>query len=191
MKTITIKHINTSPVTCRVDYDDNAESPREWDNLGVMVTTHRRYDMPNECGFDFDRFDGWDEIEKHLRKEHDAFIVLPIQMYEHGGTSIYVGNTHDTWDGGQLGFIFATKEAMRNWWCVKRVTKAIQEQTIKALTQEVEAYDKYVSGSIYYYSLTDARGELIDSCGGWYDTEDIKSELEDYENITWVGELVV
>lgn len=191
MKTIDVKYIDTTPVTCRIDYDEWTDNPRDWDNLGTMILSHTRYDMAKEIDLDFSDFDGWDEVEAHLRKEHDAFIVLPVQMYEHSGISIYVGTSHDHWDGGQLGFIFVTAKVVRTWYGVKRITKEVKERAIEALTNEVDTYGKYVNGEVYSFMLEDARGEFIDSCGGWYDPDDIKQELAHYENITFAGEISV
>lgn len=190
-KTIEVKYIDTTPVTCTIDYERDCESPREWDNLGVMVLSHKRYDVPNEIELSFEDFDGWDEVEKHLRKEHDACIVLPVQMYDHSGVSIYVGDTHDRWDGGQLGFIFATKERVREWHGVKRITKELLADVEQTLRGEVEMYSKYANGEMYRFTLEDNRGEILDACGGYFDTDDILSELKQYENITFAGEVAI
>lgn len=186
MKTINVKYIDTTAVVCNITYDEWVDSPREWDNLGKMVLSHKRYDFPMDVGVSFEDFDGWDEVEKYLRTEHDAYIVLPVQMYEHSGIRIYVGDSHDRWDGGQLGFIFATREDIKTWFGVERITQAVRERAIACLTAEVDNYSKYVDGECYRFTLERAAdGAYIDSCGGYYSTDDIKAELSEYENIIY------
>jgi hypothetical protein len=149
-------------------YEEGPESPREWDNLGKMVLKHNRYNFPQDVSIDFDDFDNWQAIEKYLQKEYNAVIVLPVQMYEHGNIRIYVGSSHDTWDGGQLGLIFATAQDIRNTFMVKRITKEIKEKAIKNLESEVDTYSAYVDGQVYRYEVTDSNGNEVDSCGGFY-----------------------
>lgn len=185
MKTINVKYVDTTEVTCNISYCTDSDSPRDWDNLGKMVLSHKRYNLPNEVDLNFDNFDGWDEVEKYLRDEHDAYIVLPVQMYDHSGVSIYVGNEHDRWDGGQLGFIMATGADIRSWFGVKRITKEVKERAIQTLNDEVEAYDQWQRGEIYDFVLEDKQGNVLDSCCGWYNIQDIKDELKEYENITF------
>lgn len=43
--------------------------------------------------------------------------------------------------------------------------------------QEIEIYNKWCNGEIYRYELYDKNGEQIDSCGGFYDINDIKEYL--------------
>lgn len=185
MTVIDVKYIDTTPVTCTISYDDFLDSPREWDNLGNMVLSHGRYDLPNELNINFKDFGGWSEIESILTKEHNCSIVLPVQGYDHGALNIYIGNEHDKWDGGQLGFICATDEDVRKWYGVKRITKEVREYATRQLGYEVEDYNKYVNGLVYHYTLEDNRGNYIDSCGGYFDIQDIKQDLNMYNNITY------
>jgi len=37
--------------TLKIMYDDNAQNPREWDNLGKMMCWHRRYDLGDNHNF--------------------------------------------------------------------------------------------------------------------------------------------
>lgn len=186
MKTINVKYIDTTAVVCNITYEEYPESPRTWDNLGKMVLKHNKYHLAMEADIDFDDFVGWDEVEKYLRNEHEAYIVLPVQMHEHSSINIYVGDSHDRWDGGQLGFIFATREDIKTWFEVERITQAVRERAIACLTAEVDDYSKYIDGECYRFTLERAAdGAYIDSCGGYYNTNDIKAELSEYENIIY------
>ena len=47
----------------------------------------------------------------------------------------------------------------------------------RVITQELNTYNKYVNGEIYIFVLYDDNGDVADSCGGFYDMEDIKEHL--------------
>lgn len=185
MKKIPVTYINTDTITCYIEQDEWPTDPREWDNLGTLVLSHKRYNFANEAGIDFKDFESWEEVKNYLIREHNADVILPVQMYDHSGIRIYVGDYHDRWDGGQLGYIFITSEKIREEYGVKRITKQIREQVEQALKHEVDTYSSYANGDVYQYLLRDARGEVVDGCSGYYDTDDIKSEFKNYENITF------
>lgn len=189
MKTIAIKYIDTTPVTCKIMYDQGSENPREWDTFTKLALFHNRYNFGNDSGLSPDDYDGWDEFKAALVKECDAAVILPVQMYEHSGISIYIGDSHDRWDGGQLGFIYATRKDILEEYGGKRITPAIREKVLAVMHGEIEEFSAYVNGDVYGYTLTDARGEEVDSCWGFYGDEGldlIKGEMKSYENIKYV-----
>ena len=65
--------------TVKVVTDDCPESPRDWDNLGVMVCLHKRYNLGDKHSIKSGDFNGWDEIKEHLRKEHQAKLKAQIK----------------------------------------------------------------------------------------------------------------
>lgn len=48
------------------------------------------------------------------------------------------------------------------------------------LEGEVQVYNDYLSGSVYYYTVEDPEGEHIDSCGGFYGYDHENSGLLEY-----------
>ena len=83
--------------------DESAESPREWDNLGVMVCAHQRYNLGDI------QVNSKEELDEKLK---DAFIRLPLYLYDHSGLSISTKNAYpfnDQWDAGQVGFIIVSE----------------------------------------------------------------------------------
>lgn len=141
--------------------DGDAESPRDWDNVGKMYCSHREYDLGDEQ-FDASDFDGWAEVKTYLKKERKASIILPLGLYDHSGITMYVGDNHDRWDGGQVGFIYCTAADIKREWDGDR--KKAEEY----LRAEVKTYDQYLRGEIYSYSVTDEEGRDIDDLGGCY-----------------------
>lgn len=114
-----------------ISRDDFTESPRNWDNIGTMLCTHRRYNLGDEerlsssdilvriaddVGIDTEPFRNGDMDEEDLYKqvmEHtENAVILPLSLHDHSGISMSVG-VQRGWDSGQVGFIYATKEHLR------------------------------------------------------------------------------
>lgn len=154
----------------KIHYDTDPESPREWDNVGTMVCAHRNYNLGDEQ-LDTSEYEGWDEVEKMLREDRKAVIVLPLGLYDHSGITMYIGNTHDRWDGGQVGFIYCTQEDVDREW------DGDLEKAENYLRGEVKTYDEYLRGDVYGFTITNPKnGEDIDSCWGFYGLEYVKEE---------------
>lgn len=118
-------------------YDHNAESPREWDNIGTMVCWHRRYNLGDKHSYneprdflldlaqqanegcdrcangDCDMFDelGLDDLLTLVKQK---FIILPLYLYDHSGITMSTSDFGDRWDSGQVGWIYASKEKFIN-----------------------------------------------------------------------------
>lgn len=153
-------------------YDTDPESPREWDNFGVMICSHRNYTLGDEQ-FNADDYDGWDDLAKHLREEQKAVIILPLGLYDHSGITMYVGDSHDRWDGGQVGFIYCTREQVDNEF------DGDMERAEQCLRGEVKTYDQYLVGDVYGFTIVNPKdGEEIDSCWGFYGLEAVKEEAD-------------
>jgi hypothetical protein len=57
---------------------------------------------------------------------------------------------------------------------------ACREDIERALRAEVNAYDQFLRGEVYCYTVTDADGEHIDCCGGFLGSlEYVRSEAND------------
>jgi hypothetical protein len=150
--------------------DESAPNPRkEYDCFGKMVCFHRRYDLGDEHDFKHEDFNGWDELEGHLRKELNAEIVLPLYLYDHSGITMNVTGFSCSWDSGQVGLIYATKEMImeEHGDCNEESLKKTKE----LLIAEVATYDQYLQGDVWEYVIKDKDGTCVDSCGGFYNKE--------------------
>jgi len=161
-----------------IHQDESPESPREWDNLGIIACAHKRYNLSDkgspDVSAEFTGCNSWDEVEQYLIKEHDAKVILPIYMYDHSGITINTTGFSCGWDSGQVGFIYCTVEKIKSEYSCKRITKSILEKVEKVLQSEIKTYDQYVTGEVYGYRLMklvnveiDEREEE-DSCWGYY-----------------------
>ena len=169
---IPVKYVDTTAYLVRITPDLDAESPREWDNVGTMICSHRNYMLGDEQ-FDTDDYDGWEDLLKDLKDNRGAALILPLGLYDHSGITMYIGDTHDRWDGGQVGYIFCTQADIDREWNGDRV------KAEEYLRGEVEAYDMYLRGEVYGVTITRAvGGEVVDECWGLYGTEGVKDFVE-------------
>jgi len=158
--------------TINTFYDELHDSPRDWDNLGTMICFHGGYNLGDKTDLKSEDFNGWDELENYLRKELQAVICLPLYFYDHSMQSIstvsFLGRAHHAdWDSGRVGFIYATQEDIKKNWDVKRISKKRIADTERILRSETETYDEYIRGNVFGFTVEDAEGNNIDSCGGY------------------------
>ncbi len=162
--------------TIKVLYDDNPQSPREWDNLGTIYSNHRRYD-PDGHSIDEIIDDETGKLDKEFVKSH---IMLEIYAYEHGGITISTGRGgqfSDPWDSGLFGIIAVSKEKAIKEYGKKICTKEVREKALKYLEGEIETLDQYYTGDVYGYVIEDEDECEIDSCWGYYGSEWVDKDL--------------
>lgn len=144
----------------RIEHDTDLESPREaWDNAGTMVCFHRKYILGDkDHGFSSpEGFREWAE-----EPEQSDLLILPLYLYDHSGITISTGRFNDPWDSGQVGWIYMTPETLQKEFHGDR------EKGLSCLKSEVDSYDQYLRGDVYWYAILDSDGDTIDSCGGMY-----------------------
>lgn len=152
--------------TVNLGYDECPESPREWDNLGVMVCFHGRYNLGDKGhGYRAEDYESWAELAAKLAEDYPGSPVLPLGLYDHGGITMYVGggpHAFDSagWDSGTVGLIVARLTDGRE--------DATPEEIEEWLRGEVEEYDAYLTGNVYRYDVTDPDGERVEACCGFY-----------------------
>jgi hypothetical protein len=171
-----------------IHHDESPESPREWDNLGTVWCSHKRYSLSDKHApkIDTDDHDGWDAVKEHLIEEEGAVVILPIYMYDHSGITISTKPFGDRWDSGQVGFIYCTGAKIKDEYRGKRITKRIKEKIETYLKGEIETYDQYVTGDVYGFKLmrvvdilTDEREEEH-ACWGFFGDDFQKNGILDH-----------
>jgi len=176
--------------TIKVEQDGDTESPREWDNLGTMTYWHRNYilgdvDGSKEYQYDQDMF--WYDLagiedtdnvslDKAIELAHKKNVILPLYLYDHSGITMSTSSFSCQWDSGQVGFIHISHEKIRKEFSCKRVSAKMRERIEGYLKNEVQTFDDFITGNVHWFSITreDADGEEIDidSCGGYYGSDD-------------------
>ena len=186
----TIKEQQIKDLKVKVVYDEISENPRDWDNIGKMVCFRTRYNLGDETDLRTDQFEGWNELKAYLVKEKKAFLILPLRLYDHSGISISVSSSYPfncPWDSMQVGFIYCTKEDIKENYLVKnnyvkRITKKILNKAEEELKQEVKTYNQYLNGEVFGFVVEDSEEKHIDSCYGFYDVEEaLKEGIESAE----------
>jgi len=156
--------------------DTWGESPREWCNLGTMAIFHRRYNFGDEVDFKSDDFNSWSEMGEYINKDLDAAVCIPIYMYDHSGITINCDGFACPWDSGQVGYIYVSRQKLKDEYGVKRISNVMLERAEKALRREVHVMDQYITGDVYGFQVIkrylntngEIQEDIIDSCSGFY-----------------------
>lgn len=192
-------------VAVSITDDCDSESPRCWDNVGTMVYAHRRYTLGDEeisgnCDSLNEAFvlyvyenlmevslsepyldpyshcelnqKGIDRVEKWIEAN---LIVLPVYLYDHSGITISTSPFSCSWDSGQVGYIFCTKQDARRELNKKSLTSERIERIKEILKSEVGVFDDYLRGDVYKYHVD----ELGLSCSGFIGDDHGESGLID------------
>ena len=170
----TVETIERYGYTGRIEYDDSPNSPREWDNLGTLITWHPRYTFGDRDG----EREGIDPAELYSDLQRERALILPVYMYEHSGITIRTSTFSDPWDSGQVGFIYVDRETVLREYSAKRITPAVRQSVLECLQGEIETLDQFLTGQVYGYVIKDAEGEHVDSCWGFYGLDYVRSELK-------------
>lgn len=157
----------------KIKQDKFASSPRDWDNLGTFVMWHRRYN--------FGDIDPSPESPQEFLRELGDVIILPVYGYDHGimtiSTQVEKFWWHYAWDGRQLGWIYVSKDKIRDEYGWKRLTKQRQAKVEKILRQEIETLDQYLRGDVWGFIIyDDETDEILDSCWGFIGQDDCKAD---------------
>ena len=150
--------------------DDNAISPRENDNLGTIAYGSRRYILG-------DHFASSDELAAIINDRNN--IALPVHAYIHSGVSLNTVGFSDPWDSGKSGYIYVSKDKVREWFGVKRISPKLYNRVLSVLTAEIEEYNLYLNGESYGYIIKDDDGNEIDSCWGFLGEDVAKEAAEE------------
>tara|TARA_Y100000310_G_scaffold241651_1_gene245694 strand:- start:5439 stop:6068 length:630 start_codon:yes stop_codon:yes gene_type:complete len=158
--------------TINVYPDDNSFSPREWENLGTMVTFSSEYKLGDEHDFK-----DIEELDIFLIKNKS--IVLPLYAYIHGGVTMNTTGFSCHWDSGQVGYIYVTLEKVKEEYGWKVITKERRTKIEEYLRNEVKIFDMWLTGQVYGYTVETKDGDSINSCWGFIsepDSDELLSE---------------
>ena len=153
--------------TIVLEPDELAESPREWGDESIfLVSFHTR--QFDERPYDIKKTE---DIEDWRETHH----IYPLFGYSHSGVALSMGRGsypfNCPWDGGQYGFVLVKKDA--GW-------PEGPEGPEAAAASLVEEWNMFLSGDVWYFSVQDSSGEVLDSCGGIYGSD---TALEDARRV--------
>lgn len=138
----------------KIEYDEYAESPREWYNLCTIFSQRGDWNIADD-GFAYSRDEAADKYEEYKeRQEKGEIFMCPVYMYDHSGQTISLTSFGDPWDSGVAGYIFVEKEK------ILKETNATEEnwkeKAYKYMQSEIKIYDNYITGEVYGYNLEKA-----------------------------------
>ncbi len=169
--------------TVKIYHDEDAESPRNDDDLGVMLCWHRRILLGDEQIRPSDFGEDLGEVREKLGEERGAALILPVYIYEHGQItitareSVYARYPDQEWDAGQVGFIYAEEAAILKEYSIESITEEMLEKVREVLEGEVAVYDQYLMGDVWGYVIEGEEGDDPgDSCWGFFGLEYCKEE---------------
>lgn len=172
-----VEKIRSGNKILRIFQDDYTENPRlEFDNLGTMICFHKNYKLGDKHEYDSSDYNSWDEVEKAIINNENPAVILPLYLFDHGGITMKTTPFSCNWDSGQVGFIFISKEKVREVHGVKRISSELKERIKNYLESEVKTYDQYLTGDVYGFTVSEVETcnkgheheEEIDSCHGFY-----------------------
>jgi len=157
-----------------IEYDENAESPRDWDNICVFHIAHRNYMFGDK---NYNSSVNIKAAERRAKRDGD--IVLPLYIYDHSGITISLSPFSCRWDSGQVGFVQVPRKKMIEEFGKKIFTPALKARALEIAKGEVETLDCYVRGEVFGYVVDDD-----DSCWGYYSVEDALNEAKSI--VDWI-----
>jgi hypothetical protein len=198
MRNEPIEQFEHAGYVIKIFKDDEPPHPRhDYDNLGTMACFPGRYDLgdwldprsafsekfvssaaggPSADSRRFvhgsrahaEEFLNWFDTHKK-----DIALHLPLYLYDHSGITMRCSDFREFdpggFDSGMVGFIFVTKEKVREDYKCKLITKKVLAQVEACLRGEVDVYDKYLTEQFVGYVVETTDGTHVDSCWGFDD----------------------
>lgn len=187
MEVETFKHAGCT-VRIGLEEDSSFADPRDCDNPSLMFCWHPNYVLGDEQftstgrGGSGPQFDSMEEVPAYLREERGAVgPILPLYLYDHSGITISAGEpnpfTFDAagWDTTMVGFACAPEERIAAC-CGDGAEYRTDEWIDEMLRTEVNVYDAFLRGSVYWYVVENADGESVGGCGGFLVVEEADME---------------
>ncbi|MCK5021482.1 MAG: hypothetical protein KAS32_31005 [Candidatus Peribacteraceae bacterium] len=136
---------NNFGIIGRIERDEDALSPREFDNVGTMYCTHPGYNLGDgDVNLPEDTNDG-------------SYMILGLYLYDHSGLRMSISPFSCSWDSRSVGVIYT-----------KRGVEGLSDEDLRLrLEAEVAEYNSFLKGDAWGYVIEDAGGEVLDSCWGY------------------------
>lgn len=151
-----------------VQIDPGPQSPREWDNLGTIWLPNRKYSLSDK--------------DAHEPTEED--IAFPLFLDDCGRASLSTSFIYSKADGGRTadGWVYVSKEKALKEYGRKNLTQKLTEKIFKVIEKEIETYNLYLDGEVYYFVIEDENGNVVDSCSGFYGSDPKTNGMSDHIN---------
>lgn len=168
----------------RIVWDADPLSPRLGDTVGTIAAKEGNWSddgavsakSENEFYCNLCRKAGLPVEEKQLENRAEwckdearsRYIILPVYVHKHSGIAMSTSSFDDSWDSGQAGFIYVSRDEAEE---LSPTDKNTEEWATQVLSDEVEVFGRYLDGDVYGFVIENEDGEVVDSCYGFYDLE--------------------
>ena len=173
---MSIEEIKVGKNTIKIEIDSEPQNPRtDWEPFGTITTKKGGRYYLGEKPMDA-------EDMERIYNNKKEYISLPVYAYIHSGTCLNTTGFSCPWDSGQSGIIYISKDKVRKEFRVKRISLKLFNRIEEILRGEVETFSQYLGGEVYGFIIEDLEGEILDSCWGFYELENCKSEAVSMAN---------
>ena len=136
------------------------------DRIAHMVCGHRRYRLGDEQAENLDRYESWQdwldtEVLEYNGGAENVF-YLPLYLYDHSGLTMNTTGFNCRWDSGQVGWIYVLKTDIEHLFYFENKDE-LKTRAIEIMEKEVEIYNMYLTGQVYYYELS--QKNICECCG--------------------------
>lgn len=140
------------------EIDMDVGDPRQADNLGTMLLWIRGYSLGDRNPYEL--------IEEfNADWNGDNALIFPVYGYIHSGIALSLSNAgypfNCPWDSGTAGVIYASLEDIKS-------AGLDRDRAAAVLQSEIDDYNKYLAGDVYYYSIKEIERCL--HCGALSET---------------------
>lgn len=197
----------------RIQQDSDSENPLNWDDLIKVAYVSKKYILGNEEVSDLaehimNLLEYGDEYRNRMYNRHGdtkelfdlllerlnkkGYVALPVYAYIHSGVTVATTPFGCRWDSGLGGFTYVKRtDYIKDFGAKKNVKNSVIEDHLKG---NLETFDTWLRGEVYYFSIEDAETEeTLDSCGGFYGSNYANDMVEhiDYEGYGYTKEEII
>jgi hypothetical protein len=164
----------------QVEQEEYPENPRDFQEpLGLMLVNKRHYAFGGNGENKKARAELWSafgRIYERMTREDREWIDYDYDDSVSDLTEIFekfekynLGIAEEIYirEAGASGYVFATWEMIRNWLNVKSIHNSHKEVAKRALKSEIETYNQYSDGEIYYVEVYAVPTEILE----WADVD--------------------
>ena len=204
IETIKARLPNGNKAQAELFCDQYATCPRgQYDNLGtILISPHKAHwvashdaTVDTSIPLGNSPYEHWENLrrEQLQLKKSDIAISYAISKFEHGEIRLSLGGEIGCWDNDVVGFVYVTKETLRKWYGVERITKSIvQHAKTCCLQAELDILSAWLNGNCYgwqvkEYTLDDDGLDwkvvgVLESCWGYFDQSHAVADMKDMLN---------
>lgn len=163
---------NTTPPKVRsieIEVDPDPPHPlRDYDSPVEIFHWHPRY----EFGTQIHRHTLTEFRETMAERGSEILALSPLYLMDHSGLSVSVDPFSCRWDSGQVGWVVITRAR------AEELGFTADSEWTSILKAEVEQYNRYLRGEVYGFVVLGLDGDVLDSCGGFFDLEDCEASAK-------------